>query len=60
MDLGNTQTGWITRIDPKLEHTTINYTVTLLNETETSVKVRFDFADGRRFETVMKKSRVVS
>lgn len=57
MNLANKKTGAVTHVNKDIDDFEIGYEISFLNETDDTIKVRFDFADGRRFETVMKKTR---
>ena len=56
-DVRNGLYGKVSRLNfGSLDTNTVDYTITLLDETDTDVKVRFDFDNNGRFEIVVKKN----
>lgn len=57
MGVNNLSTGKITRVKVDGTQKTVDYQVSYLEDKNNRMKVRFDFADGRRFDARMKPSR---
>ena len=56
-DVRNGLSGKVSHLEfGSLVTNTVDYTVTLLDETDTNVKVRFDFDDNGQFEIIIKKT----